>query len=448
MRLKSFASLKLLSNEAGSVTRLTLLERLGLGPQAEVWLARDQLLGRLVTVKKVTAFEDGEGNQGDERIKSLRARVEVDHPAIPTLFGAIPHGDQSWLVSEYVEGVPLSQLVGELSPESICAIAKDLLSALRCLECLSLVHGDLSPNNVVIDLNGQVRLLDFESCSRVGEALSSSATIGFSAPERHAKRAGLPTVDTWSVGAILIWLVTQRTPEVVVDDARQPVSVSIGNAAPAADMLGDVINIAAAATRLDPSLRPCAADLEDRLSRSYRWLEPINRSVLSALVSSRLASDGEEVAVNSELDGDKPGRTRRLRTLLLLPALCLLSALSLFSLSWEERAYSLHVDTTRLSPATLLPETFSPRWVGAVFSKGLPPRWTSLENEVVAPQVPSDGVSVIAVNVNCQQGVCELLTEHARGSKRALGHTVIVDTSDERIWRAAITNLAQSIAAD
>ena len=82
------------------------------------------------------------------------------------------------------------------------------------------------------------------------------------------------------------------------------------------------------------------------------------------------------------------------------------------------------------------------------FLLGVAPRWTSLENEVVASHVPSDGVSVIAVNVNCQQGVCELLTEHARGSKRSLGHAVIVDTSDERIWRAAITNLAQSIAAD
>ena len=448
MRLKSFASLKLLTSEGSSMTRLKMLERLGLGPQAEVWLARDQLLGRLVTVKKVTAFEDGEGNQGDERLKSLRARVEVDHPAIPTLFGAIPHGDQSWLVSEYVEGVALSQLVGELSPESICAIAKDLLSALRCLECLSLVHGDLSPNNVVIDLNGQVRLLDFESCSRVGEALSSSATIGFSAPERHARRAGLPTVDTWSVGAILIWLVTQRTPEIVVDDAKQPVSVSIGTAVPAADMLGDVINIAAAATRLDPSLRPCAADLEDRLSRSYRWLEPINRSVLSALVSSRLALDGKDIAVNAGLDVDEPGSAKRLRTLLILPTLCLLSALSVLSFSGEERTYSLRVDTTRLSPATLLPETFSPRWVGAVFAEGLPRRWTSLEEEVVASRVSGDAVSVIAVNVNCQQGVCELLTEHAIGSKSFLDHTVLVDTSDERVWRAAITNLAQSIAAD
>jgi serine/threonine protein kinase len=311
-------------------------------------------------------------NLGDERLKSLRARVEVDHPAIPTLFGAIPHGDQSWLVSGYVEGVALSQLVGELSPESICAIAKDLLSALRCLECLSLVHGDLSPNNVVIDVNGEVRLLDFESYSRVGEALSTSATIGFSAPERHTSRAGLPSVDTWSVGAILIWLVTQRTPEIVVDDARKPVSVSIGTAAPAADMLSDVINIAAAATRVDPSLRPSAADLEDRLSRSHRWLEPINRSVLSALVKSRLASNGEDVAVNAEFDMAKPDSAKRLRPLSILSALCLLSALSVLSFSWEERAYSLCVDTTRLSPATLLPETFSPRWVEAVLAEGCP----------------------------------------------------------------------------
>ena len=78
----------------------------------------------------------------------------------------------------------------------------------------------------------------------------------------------------------------------------------------------------------------------------------------------------------------------------------------------------------------------------------MPRRWASLEEEVVASRVLGDAVSVIAVNVNCQQGVCELLTEHMRGSKSSLGHTVIVDTSDERIWRAAITNLAQSIAAD
>ena len=97
------------------------------------------------------------------------------------------------------------------------------------------------------------------------------------------------------MGAILIWLVTQRTPEIVFDDAKQPISVTIGPAIPATDVLGDVINIAAAATRLDPSLRPLTADLEERLSLSYRWLEPVNRSALEILVRSYSSP--------SELDG-------------------------------------------------------------------------------------------------------------------------------------------------
>ena len=152
-------------------------------------------------------------------MRSLQARVDVAHPAIPTVFAVIPDGRKTWLVGEFVKGLPLSELVDELSPESIYLIARDLLSALGCLERLGLVHGDLSPNNVVVDVNGQVRLLDFESCSRVGQPLSDSATIGFSAPERYSRRVSLPTIDTWSVGALIIWLITQAAPSMSVATA-------------------------------------------------------------------------------------------------------------------------------------------------------------------------------------------------------------------------------------
>lgn len=660
MALKSITSLKSLLSEVGAPDRLVLLERLGFGGQAEVWLAHDQMLERFVTVKKMRAFKGAEGGPDDERLNSLRARAEMEHPSIPTLFSVIPHGDQSWLVSEYIEGVPLSELLGELSPESIFAVAKDLLSALRCLERLSLVHGDLSPNNIVIDRNGQVRLLDFESCGRIGDELSSTSTIGFSAPERHAQRVGLPTVDTWSVGAILIWLVTQRTPEIVFDDAKQPISVVIGPAIPATDLLGDVINIAAAATRLDPSLRPLTADLEERLALSYRWLEPVNRSALEVLVGSRLDSAGEtndrptfqpksananKDNLKSKLGSERSGQaggiapwedialgnrhqgmtgtadyengcqepsgsrssrsnlgsaerlsTKRLSTkrfrangfgarwleaewfgakwfgatwfgggrvvdrvqgrvegrvegrvkepvkdrvkgpvnsatkgryldnaarvkkarlkkrsaqnpwfrgrgvlspnylrlfLFSLGLGGMLSVLVLF-LNWGQQPYSLRVDTTRLSPATALPKEFSPQWIESIFSVAMPDNWElvskpdvsqkafpmteqrndeRVSNELLAPgqrgdlgggggplkiaggantqpHTENDAMTAVIMSINCAKGICELLAEHSRDGGSVLNHTVILDTSDVRIWRAAITGLAQSISSD
>ena len=598
MAHKPISSLKSLLSEVGTPDRLMLIERLGFGGQAEVWLARDQMLGRLVTVKKVRAFITPEEREEDERLHSLRARAEMEHPAIPTLFGVIPNGDQSWLISEYVEGIALSELLGELSPESIYAVAKDLLSALRCLERLSLVHGDLSPNNIVIDRNGQVRLVDFESCSRIGEALSSTSTIGFSAPERHARRVGLPTVDTWSVGAVLIWLVTQRTPEIVLDDAKKPISVAIGSAIPATDLLGDVINIAAAATRLDPSLRPLTADLEERLSLSYRWLEPVNRSALESLVTRRLLSashSNERPPVHlasasplnenleSKLDPKSNGRPehaapsrkdqglskrawfgdglqeqrdagwsgwgstgwfdakwfddiwrgesrfkREVDTasdarpcndgkriagrpsqdkwfsggrflvatylLLFLSSLGLAGVASLFvsSLNWWQQPYSVRVDTTRLSPATALPNEFSPQWVESIFSSAMPDNWELVSiAEAFQRAVPAtehsdrhradsellaragsgdiagrdeslnveaggntqvhpvnDAVVEVIISINCAQGICELLAESEPGGIPTLDHTVILDTNDRRVWRAAITKLAQSIAID
>ena len=69
----------------GSLRRMAFLEHLGLGGQGDVWLARDRLLSRLVTVKKVdTADAASHGT-----LRSLQARVDVAHPAIPTVF-AVP----------------------------------------------------------------------------------------------------------------------------------------------------------------------------------------------------------------------------------------------------------------------------------------------------------------------------------------------------------------------
>ena len=95
----------------GTLRRIAFLDRLGLGGQGEVWLARARLLSRLVTVKKVDTQSEAASLNA---LRSLRARVDVAHPAIPTVFAVIPDGRKTWLVGEFVKGLPLTELIDEL----------------------------------------------------------------------------------------------------------------------------------------------------------------------------------------------------------------------------------------------------------------------------------------------------------------------------------------------
>jgi len=64
------------------------------------------------------------------------------------------------------------------------------------------------------------------------------------------------------------------------------------------------------------------------------------------------------------------------------------------------------------------------------------------------PHTENDAITAVILSINCAKGICELLAEHSRDGGSVLNHTVILDTSDVRIWRAAITGLAQSISSD
>jgi serine/threonine protein kinase len=339
-------------------------------------------------------------------------------------------------VGEFVKGLPLSELVDELSPESIYLIARDLLSALGCLERLGLVHGDLSPNNVVVDVNGQVRLLDFESCSRVGQPLSSGATLGFSAPERHSRKVSLPTIDTWSVGALIIWLITQATPSVVYDDGSKPVSVEVNAGRNRADMLSDLLNLAVAATRIDPDLRPSATDLQQKLKLSYRWLEPLSRTNLATVVRTRTPREPLPKTVFDfpELEGER-------QTWSSLKWSLPIAALAVLSLAAYQpvHSYSLSVDTTNVSPATSLPSSFDDRWVRGTFSSSLPGAWTETQ---------AANSEKISIAINCDRGVCELLLEHHPEDTACLHHSAVINTDDERVWQAAFTDLARALSID
>jgi eukaryotic-like serine/threonine-protein kinase len=91
--------------------RYVLLQQIGQGGMGAVWLARDQLLGREVAVKRIGLFPGGDtpGLVRAQREATLAARL--NHPHVVAVFDFVSEGEEQWLVMEHVVGADLAELV-------------------------------------------------------------------------------------------------------------------------------------------------------------------------------------------------------------------------------------------------------------------------------------------------------------------------------------------------
>ena len=224
--------------------------------------------------------------------------------------------------------------------------------------------------------------------------------------------------------------------------------------------------------------------------KAQGWIKRVRREegrlANNDSVWTGLASDSIGWFSAKRLSGEVTLSTTFFRRFFLSLGLVIVTGLLVSVINSDQQPYSVRVDTTRLSPATALPNEFSSHWVGRFFQQlcrttgsfsnaEFLPKASRYRQEVVSRKMPScliepiwrlesvkslqlkwfqlntyadDTLTVVTININCAQGICELLSEHTKGGSALLSHTVILDTGDARIWRAAITTLAQSIAVD
>lgn len=216
-----------------TVSHYRINERLGEGGMGEVYLATDTLLGRRVAIK----FPTLSSNEKEERARFLReARTisELSHPNIATLFdyGETENG-HPFLVMELVKGQSLSEFMrkGEVSLLRAVEIVIDAANALKEAHSLGVIHRDIKPSNIMIDLRGQVKVLDFGLAKHVTDdrALLSEpeaktavavhsqrgmiiGTPGYSSPEQAQGLDVDGRSDLFSLGAILYEAITGRSP--------------------------------------------------------------------------------------------------------------------------------------------------------------------------------------------------------------------------------------------
>ena len=192
--------------------RFRLLQRLGEGAQATVWLAHDPLLDREVAVKllKPQATDAAEPGTLDEWLHEARAVSRLTHPNIVPVFEADTQGGRSYLVFEYVSGGTLSQRLRQ-GPLPTAAEAVTLmlgiLDGLSAAHAAGLVHRDLKPSNILLDAQGRPRVMDFGIAVRVSPDANHPSRIvgtpGYISPEAARGAAPHPQMDVFAAATML-----------------------------------------------------------------------------------------------------------------------------------------------------------------------------------------------------------------------------------------------------
>ena len=168
----------------------------GFGVVCDAW---DEVLQRSVAVK-LTRAEAAVTRLMAEAVEQAR----ISHPNVLSVLDAGVDGDAAYVVMERVDGndAEVASLSPDFTPEKARRWIQDVAFGLHALHVGGLVHGDVSPRNLLVGADGRARLIDFGS-SRPDPA-GRGVTSGFVAPECGDN----PTVrgDVFALGRTLEWL--------------------------------------------------------------------------------------------------------------------------------------------------------------------------------------------------------------------------------------------------
>lgn len=201
--------------------RYRVEDPLGRGGMGEVWRATDELLGRQVAVKLLRAGAD-DADAVERFHHEARTAARLNHPHVVAVYDFGSHGDQRYLVMEYVPGRSLLRelaLCGALEPERAARIGAQVARGLAAAHGQGIVHRDVKPGNLLLGEDGTVKIADFGIARFLADSSSALTTTGqvlgtsaYLAPERGLGRPAGPPSDVYALGCVVYELLTGRPP--------------------------------------------------------------------------------------------------------------------------------------------------------------------------------------------------------------------------------------------
>ena len=199
--------------------RYRIIEKLGSGGMAEVFLAEDTTLGRRVALKVLLRRFADDQNFVERFRREAKSAAGLNHPNVVGVYDWCQVDSLYYIVMEYVEGETLKDLIGRrgrLPGNEAVGIALGLLAAIDFAHQHHIVHRDIKSQNILIDPSGVVKVTDFgiaragdSSMTEVGSILG---TAQYLAPEQARGEHVDERTDLYSVGIVVYEMRTGQVP--------------------------------------------------------------------------------------------------------------------------------------------------------------------------------------------------------------------------------------------
>lgn len=200
--------------------RYKVLEMIGGGGMANVYLAHDMILDRDVAVK-VLRLDFSNDEEFIRRFhREAQSATSLAHPNIVSIYDVGEEDSIYYIVMEYVEGQTLKQYIQQqLSLHVVDAIniMKQLTSAISHAHQNHIVHRDIKPHNILIDREGNVKITDFGiamamSATSITQTNSVLGSVHYLSPEQARGGMANRKSDIYSLGIVMFELLTGRLP--------------------------------------------------------------------------------------------------------------------------------------------------------------------------------------------------------------------------------------------
>ena len=273
--------------------RYEVVQHIGQGGMADVFLAIDTILNRHVAIKILRSDQSTDAISILRFEREAQAATTLAHPNIVEIYDVGEYKNHHYIVMEYVAGKTLKKVIRDRAPllnlEAVDTM-KQLTSAVAEAHKRGIIHRDIKPQNVIVKSDGSLKILDFGIATAKGSAQLTQAnnvmgSVHYLAPELAKGEPASPQSDIYALGIVFYEMLTGDVPfkadqavQIALQHMRDPMP-SVRKANP--NVPQSVENIIIRATAKNPRLRyqscdEMLKDLEKCMSPEHQNDKPLS----------------------------------------------------------------------------------------------------------------------------------------------------------------------------